>query len=259
MKKNFQKGKKLLVVIYSILINRPNILLITLITFLSLLSIFFYQRAEGTNASGHKFPLEGVAIHGLSPAGDGAANGYIDLAVDSSGRLIVVSPGGGTSTQVEGTIADDGSATQRPVLVSGKFLSPRTTVSDGQHKSFAISNEGDLEIAIARRHKGATVNAGNNSIAADTTLNVAATNLRLIGISIRESAATPAVASVILRHGIVAAGNCTGNEIAYLELGLNESLQIQYPNILAVASGVCADVLAGTIDVATQTVVEANP
>lgn len=106
----------------------------------------------------------------------------------------------------------------------------------------------------------ATTNAGNNAMTADTTLVAAVASTRLYGFSVRESAATAAVATVILRHGVEAAGSCTGNEIAYVELGPDQSRSDWYGDRgVAVASGVCADVLAGTIDISTRTNVEAAP
>ena len=123
----------------------------------------------------------------------------------------------------------------------------------------ATTSGASAHVTILRDAAALTVNAGNNGITADTTLNSATTNLRLMGISIRESAATAAVATVVLRHGVVS-GTCTGNEIGYIELNANESLQLQYqPRGLVAASGVCADVIAGTVDVATHTIVEAAP
>ena len=102
----------------------------------------------------------------------------------------------------------------------------------------------------------ATVDAENAEISADTTSQAAATNLRLQGWTIRESAGTPAVATVVLRHD--ADGACDGTGVfAYIELAANGSDQQSYGDKgLAAASGVCADVLAGTVDVNIFTTTE---
>jgi len=139
-------------------------------------------------------------------------------------------------------------------------LTYRDLVVDSSGRLITTTASGaPAQVTILRDATAIIANAGNNGITADTTLNSATTNLRLMGLTIRESAATAAVATVVIRHGVVS-GTCTGNEIAYIELNANESLQVQYqPRGLAVASGVCADVLAGTIDVATHTIAEAAP
>lgn len=96
----------------------------------------------------------------------------------------------------------------------------------------------------------ATIDADNGGITADTTLEAATNNMRLLGWTARESAGTAAVATVILRHGVVSGGSCTGNVIAYIELAANGSDHENYaPLGLSAASGVCADVLSGTVDV----------
>jgi hypothetical protein len=102
-----------------------------------------------------------------------------------------------------------------------------------------------------------TVQTEVSGITADTTLKAASANLRLFGITARESAATAAAATLIVRHGVVSAGNCTGNVIAFIELGANQSFNMWYSDRgLSVPNGVCADVLAGTVDVNILTVEE---
>ena len=93
----------------------------------------------------------------------------------------------------------------------------------------------------------------------DATLEAATTSLRLLGWSIREDAGTPAVATVVLRHD--ADGTCDGTGvIAFIELAANGSDQMSYGDRgLAIASGVCADILAGSVSVVIYTVVEAAP
>ena len=85
--------------------------------------------------------------------------------------------------------------------------------------------------------------------------------MRLVSWTARESAAGAAAATVVLRHGVLAAGVCSaGGVIAYVELAPNESVGHSFDaRGLAVASGVCADVIAGTVDVGIATVVEAAP
>lgn len=96
----------------------------------------------------------------------------------------------------------------------------------------------------------ATIDTANTALTADTTLEAATNNLKLYGWTVRESAGTAAVATVILRHGALSGSDCTaGAVIAFIELAANGSAQQTYaPLGLAVASGVCVDIISGTID-----------
>jgi len=102
----------------------------------------------------------------------------------------------------------------------------------------------------------ATVDTASVGISADTTLEAATANLRLQGWTIRESDAAPAVATVVLRHD--ADGTCDStNVFSFIELGANQSVQMWYGDKgLGAASGVCADILAGTVDVNIFTTAE---
>lgn len=97
----------------------------------------------------------------------------------------------------------------------------------------------------------ATIDTANTALTADTTLEAATNNLKLYGWTVRESAGTAAVATVILRHGVLSGSDCTaGAVIDFVELEANgDDRQTYAPLGLAVASGVCADVVAGTVDV----------
>ena len=91
---------------------------------------------------------------------------------------------------------------------------------------------------------------------ADFDLAAATANQRLLGYTIRESAGTPAVATAVLRHD-VAAGGCTGNAFAYVELAANSSTTFFFGDRGAgAASGICVDVLAGEVDADAWTIVE---
>lgn len=96
----------------------------------------------------------------------------------------------------------------------------------------------------------ATIDTANTALTADTTLEAATSNLKLYGWTARESAGTAAVATAILRHGVVSGSDCTATGvIAFIELAANGSAQQEYaPLGLAVASGLCLDVLSGTVD-----------
>lgn len=96
----------------------------------------------------------------------------------------------------------------------------------------------------------ATIDTANTALTADTTLEAATSNLKLYGWTVRESAGTAAVATVILRHGVVSGGNCdAGAVIDFIELAANgDDRQTYAPLGLAVASGVCVDVVSGEID-----------
>ena len=96
----------------------------------------------------------------------------------------------------------------------------------------------------------ATIDTANTALTADTTLEAATNNLKIYGWTARESAGTAAVATGILRHGVVSGGNCdAGTIIDFVELEANgDDRQTYAPLGLAVASGLCLDVLSGTID-----------
>jgi len=88
----------------------------------------------------------------------------------------------------------------------------------------------------------------------------------LMGWSVRESAGTPAVATIIIRNGAdtdtgtggvqcAASGGVTqvgGQELAFVELAANASDIQMVPNISA-PKGICVDVVAGTVDVVLYT------
>ena len=84
---------------------------------------------------------------------------------------------------------------------------------------------------------------------------------RLVFAQCAETAAVAAAATVILRHGEEAAGSCSGNYVARIELAPNETgdpLKWDARG-LAVASGVCMDITAGTVDCWSASVVETAP
>ena len=106
------------------------------------------------------------------------------------------------------------------------------------------------------------MNAEQAAKTADTTLVDAVASTRLLSYGCAETAATAAAATVILRHGVEAAGSCTGNYIDRVELAPNESRNEPSPGGgrgLAVASGVCMDVTAGTVDCWSSSTVEVTP
>jgi len=124
------------------------------------------------------------------------------------------------------------------------------------------SSIGVTSAEITKMGTAGTVNTDNTSQSSDFDLVTAATNLRLLGLTIRESAGTAAAATVIIRHGNISGGNCSGNVIGFFELNGDQSIQI--PDYaggrgLSVASGICADVITGTVDANAFTVIEANP
>jgi len=96
--------------------------------------------------------------------------------------------------------------------------------------------------------------------AADFTAYGTATYLG--GWSIRESAGTAAVATVIIRNGgdtdtgtggvqCAASGGVTqvgGQALAFIELSANGSAGENYAVPISAGNGVCADVVAGTVD-----------
>lgn len=84
-----------------------------------------------------------------------------------------------------------------------------------------------------------------NGISADQQGVAAATGLRLIGFACRESAATAAAATFILRHGTLA----TDPVIAPVELSANESTREWWWPGIDAPNGIFIDIVAGTIDI----------
>lgn len=77
---------------------------------------------------------------------------------------------------------------------------------------------------------------------ADAQAVAAQAGLRLLGYSIRESAAAAAAASVIIRHGTSTAGA----PLAFVELDLDQSVTVWFgPDGLAAAGGIFIDRTAG--------------
>ncbi len=160
----------------------------------------------------------------------------------------------------------------RPVLVGSKAETTCASVDDGDVRGVCLSLDGAVKTVLGAgaaaignvdvdvMGNAATANAGVNAQTADFNLFAAVANTRLFGWSCRESAATAGLATVILRHSVVSGGNCTGSEIAYIEFDANQSTSMWYGDRgIAAASGVCADVLAGTVDCTSQSRVEAAP
>ena len=143
--------------------------------------------------------------------------------------------------------------------------------ADGDYTPLAVDSAGRLGLAAGTLNIGnvdvvsfpaaATANAASAAVAVDTDLVAAVANTRLTFWECSEAAAVAAAATVILRHGVLAAAVCAGNALgAPIELAPNETGD---PRIsergVAVASGVCMDVTAGTVICNTATVVEAAP
>lgn len=221
---------------------KKHIFLSTVLCFIFFLLVIYQARANDT-PTGHTLPIKGTAPHVY----DGT--NYKDI------RSVGTADGGdGTGVLACGMTGYDG-ANYQTVLTdsSGNVL---VKIVGG---SAAI---GTVNSKITNAPGAATVNSGSTSQSTDFDLVTAASNLRLIGISIRESAGTAAAATVIIRVGNVSGGNCTGNPIGFFELNGDQSIQI--PDYgggrgLSVAAGVCADVVSGTVDANAFSIVEANP
>ena len=98
--------------------------------------------------------------------------------------------------------------------------------------------------------------------AKNATFTVTGSAVRMTGWSIRESAGSAAVATVILRNGAdtdtgtggvqcAASGGVAqvgGEALAYIELSANQSVGEDYTYALSAPNGICASVVAGTID-----------
>ncbi len=137
--------------------------------------------------------------------------------------------------------------------------SPRVVLATDVALPAGTNNIGDVDVDSFPA--AATIDTALTGQTADFDVEAATANMRFIGFTARESAATAAAATVVLRHGVLSVGNCTaGGVIAFIELAPNESVGSYFDGRgLAVASGVCADVIAGTVDLGIFTVTEASP
>ncbi len=87
----------------------------------------------------------------------------------------------------------------------------------------------------------------NEGISADVEAAVAAaTGLRLVGVSVRESAGTAAAATVRIMEGATVAA---GTGIMTIELAANEERTIWLWPGIECEGGLTIDVIAGTVDV----------
>lgn len=135
----------------------------------------------------------------------------------------------------------------------------RGTNAPARYMVTALASGSNVDVAVIGT--AATVDTALTGQTADADVEAATANMRLVSWTARESAAGAAAATVIFRHGVLSGGNCTaGGVIAYVELAPNESVGHSYDaRGLAAASGVCIDVVAGTVDVGISTVVEGAP
>lgn len=173
-------------------------------------------------------------------------------------RILLTGPGDALGKQ-EDTAHASGDA---GVMALGVRNDTRGTLA-GTNLDYAplqLNASGDLRVAVTTFQAAAIIDTENTGLVADTLLEAATVNMRLMSATAQENAGTPANTFAILRHGIVGAGVCTGNVIAYIKLGPSQSWSMSWgPRGLAVASGVCLDWISGTIDVNIATVVESAP
>jgi len=203
--------------------------------FLYLLTTPISKSEDAT--TGHATPNQGVAPH----VWDGI--NFIGIRQASTADNTT-----GAGIEACGILGFDGTNYQVIAVDATGKLNINATINAGEN----------VDIAIMGTAVG--IGTGSSGITADTLLVSNVANRRLFNVSMRESAATASVATVILRASTLSGGNCNGNEIAYVELTGDESLQIQYGDRgLSIASGMCADVLAGTIDINVHTLIEAAP
>lgn len=102
------------------------------------------------------------------------------------------------------------------------------------------------------------IGAGAAAQAADFAVLAAVANTRLCRLQIRDTGA--GTAAGVVRHAAYGANCNTGSAIGYFALGAGVVYDvIAGSRELAVASGVCVDVTAGTVDASWASVVEAAP
>lgn len=193
-----------------------------------------------------------------------AQTGELPAGTQNIGDVDVVSVVPGTGATNLGKAEDAGHTTgDTGVMILGVRNDTRGTLAgtDLDYAPLQLNSAGDLRVTTPVAPTAATIDTENAGQTADFDIEPATTNLRLLGWSVREDAASAAVATVVLRHGVLAAGNCTATAvIGYIELGPNQSSTMSYGDRgLAVPSGVCADVLAGSVSVVVHLVTESAP
>jgi hypothetical protein len=146
-----------------------------------------------------------------------------------------------------------------PTFTEGDELWGRKTGTTNTKEDVTVTS-GSLNVNVtgSASPKPATVDTSFTAQAADFTVEAATANLRIKGWSIRESAASAAVATVVIRHD--ADGTCDGTAVvAFVELSANQSLQQDYgPDGEAIPNGLCVDVIAGTVDFVAKLKTEAS-
>lgn len=119
-----------------------------------------------------------------------------------------------------------------------------------QRMTTLIGHVDALETLLGSQIAATPTSVGSGT--ADAQVIAATPNLRLLGFSGKEDAATPAEAEFVLRHGTSAAGT----PLAHVNLGPNESIRDWFgPGGMAVASGIFLDRVSGTTDLVVHTVV----
>lgn len=153
----------------------------------------------------------------------------------------------------------DGAALPRAVSTEGRAARCAATLS-GIPYVMPVNEDGSA-IAGSRAPAAGTVDTEFTLQTADFDVEAATTNLRLLGWSVREDAATAAVATIVIRHGVLAAGSCTATGVfAYVELAPNQSVSMSYGDRgRAAASGVCLDILSGSVSFVAHFVTEGSP
>ena len=167
----------------------------------------------------------------------------VTIATDSTGLLSVDDNGG--SLTVDGTVTAN--------LAAGV-----NNIGDVDILSIAAgtNNIGDVDIAsaipagtnvIGGVTGGGIYVAATSTVVASGTVDVqgiaATANLRLVGFSMTEDAATAAAAELSLRHGTLV----TDPEIFGITLAANESMRDWFsPDGIAVANGIFIDRVSGT-------------
>lgn len=140
-----------------------------------------------------------------------------------------------------GTNADAAITTNATGSISGKLRGLVAILAD-------VWVDAANRLRVQSESQGVSVDV-NTAITADVDAAVAAaTGLRLMGYSVRESAASAAVAAVSIKHGTTGAG---GTYIARINLAADESERMWFgpDGIDVAASGISIDWEAGTVDV----------
>lgn len=111
-------------------------------------------------------------------------------------------------------------------------------------------------LASPKINGGVYTGSTGTGFSVDQNLKSAATHQRLMGWSVSESAGSAGVASGNFRATPGGAGACTGTVLGTFSLAASTGQTVFLPQGVDAATGVCIDVLEGTVEVVAYTYIQ---